>query len=109
MRIRLFFEVAPQPDEFFAALPHRWIRIEGALGASYAGKHGLQPVVIALRERIELVFMAAGAVDGHAEERRRDSRYHVVAIEIQRDLLALGAVDLFDEGALVEGTAGGEA
>ena len=48
------------------------------------------------------MLVAACAVDGDAEKRRGDAAHDVVAIEVQRDAFAFGAVGLLDERALVE-------
>ena len=57
------------------------IFIVRTVGAIDAGKHGLQVVVVLLRNRIELVIVAARAMRGHAAERGDRGRDHVVAIQ----------------------------
>ena len=57
------------------------IGVKWAFGPIDAGEDGLQRVVIGLRDRIELVIVAAGAMDRRAGEGRHDIGDHVVAIE----------------------------
>ena len=53
----------------------------GPVGAIDTGEDRLQAVVVRLLDRIELVIVAAGAVDRQADERRHGRHHHVVAIE----------------------------
>ena len=71
-----------------------------AVGAIDAGEDRLQAVIIFLRDRIELVIVAAGAVDGQADEGDIVRRHHVVAIEERAIVLvdrALAQFDMADE------------
>ena len=49
-----------------------------------AGEDGLETVVVGLRDRVELVIVAAGAVDGQAHEGGHRAGDHVVAVEQPR-------------------------
>ena len=54
------------------------------------------------------MIVTARAVDGQAQEGGGDPRNHVVAVEVQGDLLAFGAIDLLGQRALVERPGGDE-
>src|SRR5439155_26973427 len=53
----------------------------GPVAAVHSGEYGLETVVVALRNRVELVVVAAGAVGGEAGERGHGVAQHVVAVE----------------------------
>ena len=53
----------------------------GPVAAIDAREDGLEAVIVGLRDRVELVVVAAGAVDGHADEGRHRAGDHVVAVE----------------------------
>ena len=59
----------------------RRIRIERTIRAVHAREDRLQCVVVALRDGIELVIVAARAVDGRTLKRAHHRAHHVVAIE----------------------------
>ena len=69
--------------------------IVGPVGAVHAGEDRLQAVVILLRDRVELVVVAAGAMRRHADERGHGGHHHVVAIQQARDVLVGGAFAQF--------------
>ncbi len=62
----------------------------GAVGPIEGGKDRLQAVIVFLRDRIELVVVAAGALHGEAAKRVEGRGDHVVAVEVAGD----PAVDL---------------
>ena len=64
--------------------------IVGPVGAVDGREHRLQAVVVFLRDRVELVVVALGAVDRQAHERADGVGDQVVAVEVAGDL----AVDL---------------
>ena len=75
-------------------------RLVGPVAAIDAGEDGLEPVVIGLGDRVELVIVAPRAVDGHAHEGRHRARDHVVAVEQPRLQLVDGPfaqLDVADE------------
>ena len=65
------------------------------LGPIHPGEHRLQRVVVRLLDRVELVVVAAGAVDREARERRHGCSHHVVAVKQARQLLVLRALAQF--------------
>ena len=83
------------------ALVDRRIGIEWPFGPIDAGQHGLQGVVVGLRDRIELVIVAAGAMDRRAGEGRHEVGDHVVAIEHLGQLLVDRVVDDAHQRAFV--------
>ena len=62
------------------------IFVEGDIAFPDARKDGLQRVVILLRDRVELVRVAAGAVRGGADEGGHRLRHEVVAVEVLEGL-----------------------
>ena len=50
----------------------------GAFAVLHAGEDGFDREIIRLRDRVELVIMAAGAANGEAEERAAGGTHHVV-------------------------------
>ena len=55
------------------------------IGAVEGGENGLEAVVILLRDGIEFMIMALGAVDGETGKRADRVRDHVVAVEVSGD------------------------
>ena len=55
-------------------------RADGPVPPRHAGEEGRERRVVALRNRIELVVVAAGAVDRHATRGRHHLREHVIKI-----------------------------
>ena len=62
------------------------VAIVFAIRAVEGREHRLQPVVIFLRNRIELVLVTLGAVHGEARERADGVGHHVVAVEMTGEL-----------------------
>src|SRR5205823_1975155 len=80
--------------------PSSSARFAAPVGAVDGGEHGLERVVILLRDRVELVVVALGAVDGQAHERADRVRHEVVAVEVPGHLpvdLRLGQLGVADE------------
>ena len=73
-----------------------------------AGEDGLEAVVVGLGDRVELVVVAAGAVDGQADEGRHRARDHVVAVEQPRLELVDGPLAQLDVADEVPGPGGDE-
>ena len=65
---------------------HRRISVVNAVSAIHAGEYCLQCVIVALRNRIEFVIVATGALNGRARERLHHRCHHVVPIQIPPDL-----------------------
>ena len=55
--------------QFGAAARGRGVGVVGPVGPVEGREHGLQAVVVLLRDRVELVVVALGALDRQAEER----------------------------------------
>ena len=70
----------------------RRLRLEGAFAVPHAGEGGDQLVILALRNGIELVIVAAGAVDGEAEERLADGADDVLQFVLPDDGFHRGAL-----------------
>src|SRR5690349_9269697 len=68
--------------ELLPSLMERWIAIVRPLRAINTGKDSLKVIIIGLRNRIEFMRVAAGAMNRGADERRHRCHYHVVSIEI---------------------------
>jgi hypothetical protein len=109
-------------DRFIAALDRRPARekraaagmegrigVVGTVGPIDAGEHRLEGVVVALRNRIELVVVAAGAVDGEALEGTHDRHHVVVAIEVLRHEMVDGVFADADHERVVPGASSEEA
>jgi len=84
------------------------VRIEGAIGFIGGGENGLQAVVISLGDGIELVIVAACAMNGTAGESRDDRSDDIVAIEVLSDDPVDGIFADIAEGTFVPGTRGEE-
>ena len=70
------------------------------IGAVEGGENGLEAVVILLRDGIEFMIMALGAVDGETGKRADGVRDHVVAVEVSGDFpvgFGLGHFGVADE------------
>ncbi len=61
-----------------------------------AGEISLQTVIVLLGDRIELVIVAAGAVNGQGGKRRHGVHHHVVAVEVADDRAVTGIFRDFD-------------
>ena len=86
--------------QFTAFGHHRRVRIVRPVRAIHASEHRLQAVVIARRNGIELVVVAARAVDGETLECAHRGHHHVVAVVVARDEsigLGDGQLDVADE------------
>ena len=80
-------------------LPHRGLGVIVPVLPVEGRKHGLERVVVVLRDRIELVVVALGALDRDARERADRVGHHVVAVEVPGDLavgLRLGHLTVAD-------------
>jgi hypothetical protein len=64
----------------------RGFPVVAAFGAVHRGEHRLEGVVVLLRDGIELVVVALGAMDGLAGEGPDDVGHHVIAVEVPGDL-----------------------
>ena len=85
------------------------IGVVGTVGPVDAGKHRLKGVIVALRDRIELVIVAAGAMDGEALEGAHHRHHVVVAIEVLRHEMVDGVLTDADHEGVVPGAGGEEA
>jgi len=70
-----------------ACLIQSFIRVIQAIGSIDARKHCLEAVIILLADRVELMVVAASAMDRQAAERRHRVCHHVIPVERPRDLL----------------------
>src|SRR5213078_5099089 len=75
-----------EPEQGLAAAVDGRIRIVNAICPIDTGKYGLQGIVIALRDGIELVVVTTRALDRGAGEGLHDRRDHVVAVEVAANL-----------------------
>ena len=62
------------------------VSVEDLLRLFGSGEDRLQRVIVVLRERIELVIVAAGTVNRRTGERRHHRRHDVIAIQVTPDL-----------------------
>ena len=81
----------------------------GTIGAIDTRKDGLQAVIVRLLDRIELVIVAACAVDRQARESRHGRHHHVVPIEKTGDALVDRVFAKFRVSDEIPGTRGNEA
>ena len=99
----------PGCEERAAAGMEGRIGVVGTVGPVDAGKHRLEGVIVALRDRIELVIVAAGAMDGEALEGAHHRHHVVVAIEVLRHEMVDGVLTNADHEGVVPGAGGEEA
>ena len=85
------------------------VRIVNAVGAVHAREDRLQRVVVGLRDRVELVVVTAGALDGGAGEGLHHRRDHVVAVEVAADLSVDGVLANVAQRTLIPRAGGNEA
>ena len=88
------------PLEFRSPRRDRRVRVVGLVGAVDGREDRLEAVVVLLRDRVELVVVALGAVDREAHERADGVGDEVVAVEVPGDLavdLRLGQLGVADE------------
>ena len=87
---------------------HFRIGVERSVGTIDAGKDGLQPIVVFLRNRIELVVVAAGTMGRETQECRHRGHHHVIAIVRPGDVLVDRSLAQFDVTYIIPGAGGDE-
>ena len=99
-------ERIPLADQGRAQRAYLGVGVILPLCALDPGEHGLEGVVLRLGDGVELVVVAARAVDREALEGAEHVRHDVITVEVAGLLLVDGAFAEFDVTDVVPGTCG---